>query len=48
MRAVQLQIILTLTKTLHPPSGAVALVVMMTKPDWKFGSPEFMVIFLYN
>jgi CBS-domain-containing membrane protein len=25
-----------LTKTLHPPSGAVALVVMMTKPEWNF------------
>lgn len=24
------------TRTLHPPSGAVALVVMMTKADWKF------------
>jgi CBS-domain-containing membrane protein len=25
-----------LTGTLHPPSGAVALVVMMTKPSWQF------------
>lgn len=25
-----------LTGTLHPPSGAVALVVMMTKADWPF------------
>ncbi|MUG96303.1 HPP family protein [Scytonema sp. UIC 10036] len=25
-----------LTATLHPPSGAVALVVMMTKPSWQF------------
>ncbi len=25
-----------LTNTLHPPSGAVALVVMMTKPNWQF------------
>ncbi|MFM7714288.1 MAG: HPP family protein [Microcystis sp.] len=24
------------TGTLHPPSGAVALVVMMTKPNWQF------------
>jgi len=24
------------TGTLHPPSGAVALVVMMTKPSWQF------------
>lgn len=24
------------TGTTHPPSGAVALVVMMTKPDWQF------------
>ena len=24
------------TGTLHPPSGAVALVVMMTKPSWDF------------
>jgi len=28
--------IMQITGTLHPPSGAVALVVMMTKPDWKF------------
>jgi len=28
--------IMQITRTLHPPSGAVALVVMMTKPDWKF------------
>ncbi|MEH2414640.1 HPP family protein [Nostoc sp.] len=28
--------IMQLTGTLHPPSGAVALVVMMTKPDWLF------------
>ncbi len=28
--------IMQLTHTLHPPSGAVALVVMMTKPDWQF------------
>ncbi|GAB1538858.1 hypothetical protein NUACC21_15220 [Scytonema sp. NUACC21] len=25
-----------LSATLHPPSGAVALVVMMTKPSWQF------------
>jgi CBS-domain-containing membrane protein len=25
-----------LTGTVHPPSGAVALVVMMTKPSWQF------------
>jgi CBS-domain-containing membrane protein len=25
-----------LTKTLHPPAGAIALVVMMTKADWQF------------
>ena len=24
------------TRTLHPPSRAVALVVMMTKADWQF------------
>ena len=24
------------TRTVHPPSGAVALVVMMTKADWEF------------
>ena len=24
------------TRTVHPPSGAVALVVMMTKPNWQF------------
>lgn len=28
--------IMQITGTLHPPSGAVALVVMMTKPDWQF------------
>ncbi|MCW6049300.1 HPP family protein [Lyngbya sp. CCAP 1446/10] len=28
--------VMQMTKTLHPPSGAVALVVMMTKPDWQF------------
>jgi CBS-domain-containing membrane protein len=28
--------LMQLTKTLHPPSGAVALVVMMTKPEWNF------------
>ncbi|MEG5000329.1 HPP family protein [Microcoleus sp. B4-D4] len=28
--------IMQMTCTLHPPSGAVALVVMMTKPDWQF------------
>ncbi len=28
--------LMQITGTLHPPSGAVALVVMMTKPDWKF------------
>jgi CBS-domain-containing membrane protein len=28
--------IMQLTHTLHPPSGAVALVVMMTKPNWQF------------
>ncbi|WP_013334242.1 HPP family protein [Gloeothece verrucosa] len=28
--------IMQITGTLHPPSGAVALVVMMTKPDWEF------------
>ncbi|MCZ0901537.1 HPP family protein, partial [Microcoleus sp. HI-ES] len=28
--------IMQITRTLHPPSGAVALVVMMTQPDWKF------------
>nr|WP_318780888.1 HPP family protein [Dendronalium phyllosphericum] len=25
-----------LTRTVHPPSGAVALVVMMTKASWQF------------
>lgn len=25
-----------ITGTLHPPSGAIALVVMMTKPNWRF------------
>ncbi len=25
-----------LTRTVHPPAGAVALVVMMTQPDWQF------------
>lgn len=24
------------TRTLHPPGGAIALVVMMTKPNWQF------------
>lgn len=28
--------IMQLTRTLHPPSGAVALVVMMTQPNWQF------------
>ncbi|HTL89566.1 MAG TPA: HPP family protein [Leptolyngbya sp.] len=28
--------LMQLTGTVHPPSGAVALVVMMTKPDWSF------------
>jgi CBS-domain-containing membrane protein len=28
--------IMQLTGTVHPPSGAVALVVMMTKPNWQF------------
>lgn len=28
--------IMQLTGTVHPPSGAVALVVMMTKPSWQF------------
>lgn len=28
--------IMQITRTLHPPSGAVALVVMMTKPNWQF------------
>lgn len=28
--------IMQITSTLHPPSGAVALVVMMTKPNWQF------------
>lgn len=28
--------IMQFTGTVHPPSGAVALVVMMTKPDWQF------------
>ncbi|AFY72444.1 CBS-domain-containing membrane protein [Synechococcus sp. PCC 7502] len=28
--------IMQFTNTLHPPSGAVALVVMMTKPNWQF------------
>ncbi len=28
--------IMQLTGTVHPPSGAVALVVMMTKPSWEF------------
>ncbi len=28
--------IMQLTRTLHPPSGGVALVVMLTKPDWQF------------
>lgn len=29
-------VMMQITGTLHPPSGAVALVVMMTKPDWEF------------
>ena len=28
--------LMQLTGPVHPPSGAVALVVMMTKPDWQF------------
>lgn len=28
--------IMQFTGTVHPPSGAVALVVMMTKPGWLF------------
>lgn len=28
--------IMQLTQTLHPPGGAIALVVMMTQPDWRF------------
>lgn len=28
--------IMQLTGTVHPPSGAVALVVMMTHPNWQF------------
>lgn len=28
--------LMQVTGTLHPPSGAVALVVMMTKPAWQF------------
>ncbi len=28
--------IMQLTKTVHPPSGAIALVVMMTQPSWQF------------
>lgn len=28
--------LMQLTGTVHPPSGAVALVVMMTKPSWEF------------
>jgi len=28
--------VMQITGTLHPPSGAVALVVMMTKPNWQF------------
>jgi CBS-domain-containing membrane protein len=28
--------LMQLTRTLHPPSGAVALVVMMTKAPWHF------------
>ncbi|MGB7417470.1 MAG: HPP family protein [Thermosynechococcaceae cyanobacterium] len=28
--------IMQVTRTLHPPAGAIALVVMMTKPDWTF------------
>jgi CBS-domain-containing membrane protein len=28
--------LMQLTKTVHPPAGAVALVVMLTRPDWQF------------
>lgn len=28
--------VMQFTGTMHPPSGAVALVVMMTKPGWTF------------
>lgn len=28
--------LMQVTRTLHPPSGAITLVVMMTKPDWQF------------
>nr|WP_248277203.1 HPP family protein [Brasilonema octagenarum] len=28
--------VMQLTGTVHPPSGAVALVVMMTQPNWQF------------
>jgi len=28
--------VMQIARTLHPPAGAIALVVMMTKPDWKF------------
>lgn len=28
--------IMQMTGTVHPPSGAVALVVMMTQPSWQF------------
>lgn len=28
--------IMHITRTLHPPAGAVALVVMLTRPDWQF------------
>ncbi|MBR8830961.1 MAG: hypothetical protein N5P05_001901 [Chroococcopsis gigantea SAG 12.99] len=28
--------IMQITRTVHPPSGAVALVVMMTEPNWRF------------
>lgn len=28
--------LMQLTRTLHPPGGAIALVVMLTQPDWKF------------
>jgi CBS-domain-containing membrane protein len=28
--------VMQMTNTLHPPSGAIALVVIMTKPNWQF------------
>ena len=35
--AVSVTIAITqITGTVHPPAGAVALVVMMTQPDWQF------------